>query len=178
MGATNKVLHVYFCIFSAVFTVCFGALKWAQNLAGLKLVFNKLGVLWQPHWLCVQYWIFTANFTPPHTAIWNKLLTHSMLVHGMLITSIPASAYQHQNTTYAGLAAHQLCWFMLVFPAGRSDNPSPPQPNPHRQNLTLNSVQNLRALSYPSIHWHSALQGNPAFLHRYFWEQKGLVLLI
>ena len=41
-------LLYYFCIFSA----------------GLKLVFNKLGALWQPHWLCVLYWTFTAKFTP------------------------------------------------------------------------------------------------------------------
>ncbi len=54
--------------------------------------------------------------------------------HSMLVTSIPPAshtghqhptsipcwspAYQHQNTTYAGLAGDQLCWSMLVFPAG------------------------------------------------------------
>ncbi len=53
--------------------------------------------------------------------------------HPMLVTSIPpafhagqqhptsipcwSTAYQHQNTTYAGLAGDQLCWSMLVFPA-------------------------------------------------------------
>ena len=60
------------CIYIFVYLVQYlqfvlDALKWPKNLAGLKLVFNKLGVLWQPHWLCVLYWAFTANFTPPHT---------------------------------------------------------------------------------------------------------------
>ncbi len=43
---------------------------------------------------------------------------HSMLVNKHP-TSIPcwSTAYQHQNTTYAGLAGDQLCWSMLVFPA-------------------------------------------------------------
>ena len=65
-----------------------GALKWAQNLAGLKLVFNKLGVLWQPHWLCALYWIFTAKFTPPHTLQYEISCWH-----------IPcwSPAYQHQT---------------------------------------------------------------------------------
>ena len=44
-----------------------GAIKWPQNLAGLKLVFNKVGVQWQPHWLCVLYWALTANFTLLYT---------------------------------------------------------------------------------------------------------------
>ena len=38
-----------------------------ENLAGLKLVFNKLGVLWQLHWL---FWAFTASFTPLHTLVY------------------------------------------------------------------------------------------------------------
>ena len=50
-----------------------GTLKWPQNLAVLKLVFNNLGVLWRHHWFCVLYWPFTANFTPPHTQWWKKL---------------------------------------------------------------------------------------------------------
>ena len=99
MGATNKVFHLYFCIFCAVFTVS-GPLKWPQNLASLELVFNKLGLLWQPHWLCVLYWTFTANFTPPHTLQYEISCWH-----------IPCwwPAYQHQNTTYAGLTG--LCCF-------------------------------------------------------------------
>ena len=54
-----------------------GALKWAQNLAGLKLVFSKLAVLWQPHWLCVLYRTFTADFTPPHTLQYEVSWRHS-----------------------------------------------------------------------------------------------------
>ena len=95
---------------SVAFIVQF-VFKWAQNLAGLKLVFNKFGVLWQPHWLCARYWIFTAKLTPPHT-----------LQNEISCCNIPcwSPAYQHQNTTYAGLAGHKLCWSMLFFPAGIS----------------------------------------------------------
>ena len=90
-----------------------GALKWPQNLAGLKLVFNKLGLLWRHHWLCVLYWAFTANFTPPHTQ------------YGISCRHIPcwwpASHHQHTSSktqhklvllvsSYAGLC--------LVFPQG------------------------------------------------------------
>ena len=52
------------------------ALKWAQNLAGLKLVINKLGVLWQPHWLCALYWsghamLVTSRPAPKHNICWS-----------------------------------------------------------------------------------------------------------
>ena len=104
----SKVLPLYFCIFSAVFTVCFGCPQMTPN-AGLNLVFNKLCALWQPHWLCVLYWTFTANFTPPHALQYEISCRH-----------IPCwwPAYQHQNTKYAGLAGYLLCWSMVFFPAG------------------------------------------------------------
>ena len=68
---------------SVAFIVQFvsGALKWAQNLAGLKLVSNKLGVVWQPHWLSALYWIFTAKFTPPHTLQYEISCWHTETGH-------------------------------------------------------------------------------------------------
>ena len=126
IGATNKVLHLYFCIFVQYLQFVSGALKWPQNLAGLKLVFNKLGVLWWHHWLCVLYWTFTANLTPPHTLQYEISCWH-----------IPCwwPAYQHPNTTYAGRAGHQLCCSMLFFSSRARSEPPPQPPKSHSQNL-------------------------------------------
>ena len=83
------------------------ALKLPQNLEVLKLVFNKFGVLWQPHWLCVLFWTFTANFTPPHTqyeiSCWHiPCWSPAMLVYAGFssrddfnLLSIPSSPLSH-----------------------------------------------------------------------------------
>ena len=95
------------CIYMFVYLVQYlqfvsGALKWPQNLAGLKLVFSKLGVLWH----------LTDSVS--------VLSFHSQLQYEISCRHIPcwSPAYQHQNTIHAGFVGHQLCWSTLVFPAG------------------------------------------------------------
>ena len=104
-GNKKSVAFIYSYIF--IYLVQYlqfvsSALKWHQNLAGLKLVFNKLGVLWTPHWLCVLYWAFTGNFTPPYTQQYEISYRH-----------IPSPAYQHHNMV------HNICGSCWFFPAGQ-----------------------------------------------------------
>ena len=47
----TKCWHYIFVYFVQYLQFVLDALKWPQNGAGLKFVFIKLGVLWQPHWL-------------------------------------------------------------------------------------------------------------------------------
>ena len=83
-----------------------GALKWPQNLAGWKLVFNKLGVLWQPRWLCVLHWAFAANFNRPHTLQYEKSCWHVPCWS----PSIPSPTYHHQHGMLAPAPKHNIRW--------------------------------------------------------------------
>ena len=94
-----------------------GALKWAHNLAGLKLVFNKLGVLWEAHWLCALYWVFTAIFTPLHTLQYEIICWHQ---HTSTSMGCWSPAYQHQNTTYAYMSMLVTSYATSIWLPGKS----------------------------------------------------------
>ena len=99
-GATNKALHFYFCIFSAVFTVCSRCPQMTQK----SFRFETWCTVTTSLSLCpVFIWTFTANFTPSHTLQYEISCWH-------LPWWSPASPHQHRCCCWLRLNSDQPCW--------------------------------------------------------------------
>ena len=104
MGPTNKVLHLYFFIFSAVFTVCFRCPQMTPKILQVRSS-RSINLVYCDNLTDSETCIGLSQPTSSYSAIWNKLLTHAMLV-----TSIPAPTHQNQHPT---LVTVSITYFIL-----------------------------------------------------------------